>query len=82
MPGTTITQYLADAKTLIAEGNKLMEAGNKKEGQEKLDAGFLSLYRSHKAMPKNKPLIKYLSEEGIKSGMLKPSSTICWPSFF
>ena len=41
------TQYLADAKNLIGEGNKLMEAGNKKEGQEKLDAGFLSLYRSH-----------------------------------
>ena len=63
------TQYLADAKTLITEGNKLMEAGNKKEAQEKLDAGFLSLYRSHKAMPKNKPLIKFLSEEGIKAGM-------------
>ncbi len=65
------TQYLADAKTLITAGNQLMEAGNKKDGQEKLDAGFLSLYRSHKAMPKNKPLIKYLSEEGIKAGMLK-----------
>ena len=65
------TQYLADAKTLITEGNKLIEAGNKKEGQEKLDAGFLSLFRSHKALPKNKPLIKYLSEEGIKAGMLK-----------
>ena len=65
------TQYLADAKTLISAGNQLMEAGNKKEGQEKLDQGFLSLYRSHKAMPKNKPLIKYLSEEGIKAGMLK-----------
>ena len=63
------TQYLAEAKNLIGEGNKLVEAGNKKEGQEKLDAGFLSLYRSHKAMPKNKPLIKFLSEEGIKSGM-------------
>ena len=63
------TQYLAEAKTLIAEVNKLVEAGNKKDGQEKLDAGFLSLYRSHKAMPKNKPLIKFLSEEGIKSGM-------------
>ena len=65
------TQYLADAKTLITAGNQLVEAGNKKEGQEKLDQGFLSLYRSHKAMPKNKPLIKYLSEEGIKAGMLK-----------
>jgi len=63
------TQYLADAKSLINAGNQLIEAGNKKEGQEKLDAGFLSLYRSHKAMPKNKPLIKFLSEEGIKSGM-------------
>ena len=63
------TQYLAEAKTLIGEGNRLLEAGNKKEGQEKLDAGFRSLYRSHKAMPKNKPLIKFLSEEGIKSGM-------------
>ncbi len=65
------TQYLADAKTLITEGNRLVEAGNKKDGQEKLDQGFLSLYRSHKALPKNKPLIKYLSEEGIKAGMLK-----------
>ena len=65
------TQYLADAKNLISEGNRLMEAGQKKEGQEKLDQGFLSLYRSHKALPKNKPLIKYLSEEGIKAGMLK-----------
>ena len=65
------TQYLAEAKNLISEGNKLIDAGNKKEGQEKLDAGFLSLYRSHKALPKNKPLIKYLSEEGIKAGMLK-----------
>ena len=64
------TQFLSEAKTLIAEGNKLMEAGQKKEGQEKLDAGFLSLYRSHKSLPKNKPLIKFLSEEGIKSGML------------
>ena len=65
------TQYLAEAKTLISEGMGLIEAGNKKEGQEKLDKGFLSLYRSHKALPKNKPLIKYLSEEGIKAGMLK-----------
>ena len=65
------TQYLAEAKTLITEGNSMIEAGNKKDGQEKLNQGFLSLYRSHKALPKNKPLIKYLSEEGIKAGMLK-----------
>ena len=65
------TQYLAEAKQIIGEGNRLMEAGQKKEAQQLLDEGFLSLYRSHKALPKNKPLIKYLSEEGIKAGMLK-----------
>jgi len=64
------SQYLAEAKQLITEGTKMVEEGNK-EGQKKLDEGFLALYRSHKALPKSKPLIKYLSEEGIKTGMLK-----------
>jgi preprotein translocase subunit SecA len=68
---TLATQYLAEAKQKISEGNRLVEEGKKKEGQQLLDEGFLSLYRSHKALPKNKPLIKYLSEEGIKAGMLK-----------
>ncbi len=58
------TQYLAEAKQLIGEGT-----ANK--DQKKIEEGFLALYRSHKALPKNKPLIKYLSEEGIKAGMLK-----------
>ncbi len=57
------TQYLAEAKKLIAEG----QAENDKE---KTAAGFLSLFRSYKALPKNKPLIKFLSEPGIKTGML------------
>ena len=65
------TQYLADAKQKIAQGQQMLEEGQKKEGQEVLDEGFLSLFRSFKCMPKNKPLIKYLSEEGIKAGMLK-----------
>ena len=69
------TQYLAEAKQKITEGNRLMEEGKKKEAQQLLDEGFLSLYRSHKALPKNKPLIKYLSEEGIKAGMLKTEET-------
>ena len=58
------TQLLSEAKQLISEGRE-------KNDQKILDAGFLSLYRSHKALPKNKPLIKFLSEEGIKAGMLK-----------
>ena len=65
------TQYLAEARQKIAEGNRLMVEGQKKEAQQLLEDGFLSLYRSHKALPKNKPLIKFLSEEGIKAGMLK-----------
>ncbi|MBR0268840.1 MAG: preprotein translocase subunit SecA, partial [Prevotella sp.] len=65
------TQYLADAKQKITNGQALVEEGQKKEGQEMLDEGFVSLFRSYKCMPKNKPLIKYLSEEGIKAGMLK-----------
>jgi len=69
------TQYLADAKQKIGEGQRLMEQGQKKEAEPLLEQGFLSLFRSHKAMPKNKPLIKYLSEEGIKAGMLKTEET-------
>ena len=56
------TQYLAEAKQKIAEGR---EKNDKKLEEE----GFLALYRSHKSLPKNKPLIKFLSEDGIKSGM-------------
>ena len=58
------TQYLAEAKQKITEGRE-------KNDQKLQEEGFLALYRSHKSMPKNKPLIKYLSEDGIKSGMLK-----------
>ena len=58
------TEFLADAKQKITEGTK-------NNDQKLQDEGFLSLYRSYKCLPKNKPLIKYLSEEGIKAGMLK-----------
>ena len=54
------TKFLSDAKRLIASSDK-------KEQEE----GFLALFRSHKSLPKNKALIKYLSEPGIKAGMLK-----------
>ena len=65
------TQYLADAKQMISAGAKLLEDGKKDEGNKSLDEGFLALFRSYKALPKNKPLIKFLSEEGIKAGMLR-----------
>ncbi len=68
---TLATQYLAEAKTKIAEGQKLTEQGKKDEGAKLSEEGFLALFRSFKALPKNKALIKYLSEDGIKSSMLK-----------
>lgn len=49
--------FLANAKKLIAEGNT-------KEG------GF-NLLRAHRALPRNKALIKFLSEEGVKQLLQK-----------
>ena len=62
------TQYLADAKQKIAEGRE-------KNDQKLQEEGFLSLFRSFKSMPKNKPLIKFLSEDGIKSGLQNTENT-------
>ena len=52
-----VTQILADAKKLIIEG--------------KNDDGGLLLFRAYKGLPKNSALIKFLSEEGNKSLLLK-----------
>ena len=54
------TEYLTEAKRLLKSDNK-----------EDREMGNLALYRSHKALPKNGPLIKFLSEPGVKAGMLK-----------
>ena len=54
------TQLLAEARTKIYSDNK-----------EEVNEGYLSLFRSHKALPKNKALIKLLSEPGVKTGLLK-----------
>lgn len=62
------TQYLAEAKQKISEGQV---KGDKKFTEE----GFLALFRSFKSLPKNKPLIKFLSEEGIKTGLQNTENT-------
>ena len=62
------TELLADARQKISEGQA-------KKDQSLLDDGFLCLFRSFKALPKNKALIKYLSEEGIKSGLQRTEET-------
>ncbi len=57
---TMATNYLTEAK-------RLLKSSDKKEQEE----GALALFRSYKGLPKNKPLIKFLSEPGIKAGLLK-----------
>ena len=52
-----VTALLAEARQLISEG--------------KNDEGGVKLYRAHKGLPKYKPLIKYLSEQGVKALMQK-----------
>ena len=54
------TEYLAEARRKIYSADK-----------DEVAEGYISLFRSHKALPKNKALIKLLSEQGVKSGMLK-----------
>lgn len=54
------TKLLAEAKTKMgSEDSKVREEGT------------LLLYRSFKGLPKNKALIKFLSEQGVKASMLK-----------
>ena len=52
-----VTQLLNEAKKLIADGNE-------KEGG-------LALFRAHRGMPKHKPLIKFLSETGMRNILQK-----------
>ena len=56
-----VTRLLAEARQLIAEGRN--------------DEGGIKLYRVHKGLPKYKPLIKYLSEQGVKALMQKTENT-------
>ena len=52
-----ITKILADSKKLFNEGNK--------------EDGSFKLLQTYRGLPKNKALIKFLSEDGIKQSLLK-----------
>ena len=55
-----VTQLLSDARRMMASDDD----NERKEGT-------LLLFRAYKGLPKYKPLIKYLSQEGVKQAMLK-----------
>ena len=52
---------------LLAEAKVKMASSDPKEQEE----GALLLFRSYKGMPKYQPLIKFLSEQGVRAAMLK-----------
>ena len=52
---------------LLAEARKLMASDNKDDRKE----GALLTYRAFKGLPKYDPLIKFLSQDGIKPAMLE-----------
>jgi len=54
------SKYLIEAKKKMASND-----------QKEVEDGSVQLYRSFKGFPKNKALIKFLSEQGIKAQMLK-----------
>ena len=55
------------AQNYLTEAKKLIESDNKDD----VTAGFLSLFRAYKGLPKSNALIKFLSQPGIKTGLLQ-----------
>ena len=59
-------------QTLLADAKKLLiEDGELNSDKKKLKEGGLSLLRCYRGLPKNKALIKFLSESGVKAHLLK-----------
>ena len=56
------------ATNCLTEAKRLIKAGDTKEG------GF-QLLRAYRALPKHKPLIKFLSEEGVRQILQKTENT-------
>ena len=62
-------EKVVNAQRKLAQ-SLLLEA-KEKIGKGDLEEGGLALFRVYKALPKHGPLIRYLSEDGIKQLMLK-----------
>lgn len=62
-----VTTALADAKRLLTEEN----SSDSKDQKKRKEQGGLALLRAHRGLPKNKPLIKFLSEPGIKQILIE-----------
>ena len=68
-----VNQALVEAKKLLAVINS--PGDDKKDVKSSLEDGGIALLRAHRGLPKNKPLIKFLSEPGIKAHLQKVENT-------
>lgn len=68
-----VTQALVEAKKLLAVINQPTD--DKKDMKAHLDEGGIALLRAFRGLPKHKPLIKFLSEPGIKAHLQKTENT-------
>jgi preprotein translocase subunit SecA len=64
-----VQQCLVDAKKLLSVINEAPE--DKNEAKRMLEEGGIALLRAHRGLPKNRSLIKFLSEPGIKVHLQK-----------
>ena len=64
-----VQQCLTEAKENLTVIND--SSGDKNEAKKKLEEGGIALLRAFRGLPKNKALIKYLSEPGIKVHLQK-----------
>ena len=68
-----VNQVLVEAKKLLAVINA--PGDDKKDVKTSLEEGGIALLRAYRGLPKNKPLIKFLSEPGIKAHLQKVENT-------
>jgi preprotein translocase subunit SecA len=64
-----VTHCLSEAKKLLSVVNNAPE--NAKEAKQMLEDGGIALLRAHRGLPKNKALIKFLSEPGMRAILQK-----------
>jgi preprotein translocase subunit SecA len=64
-----VNSALVEAKKILGQNAETIEV--KKDAKHAMDEGAIALLRAHRGLPKHKPLIKFLSEPGIKALLQK-----------
>jgi preprotein translocase subunit SecA len=62
------------ANEFLTLAKKKLQADSGSPSKEDVTEGGLALFRAYRGLPKNKALIKFLSEEGMKAQLLKTES--------